>query len=132
MYVYIYIIYTYIHTRVYIYIGKEYSGQNVPVLLEVVLPLEGLSADLTGEGHIVLMAALVDHEVVGLREAPLAVLADELYRALGAHLLPAAELPAVPLCLHRHYREHPYKFPPLLLLVDSLSPFPLPPLSRSC
>lgn len=126
---------THVHacTRVYIYTySKEYSGRNVPVLLEVVLPLEGLSADLTGEGHVVLMAALVDHEVVGLREAPLAVLADELYRALGAHLLPAAELPAVPLCLHRHYREHPYKFPPLLLLVDSLSPFPLPPLSRSC
>lgn len=96
-----------------IYPGNE---KMVPVLLEVVLPLEGLSADLAGEGHVVLMAALVDHEVVGLREAPLAVLADELYRALGAHLLPAAELPAVPLCLHRHYREHPYKFPPLLLL----------------
>ena len=106
---------------------------SVPVLLEVVLPLEGLSADLAGEGHVVLMAALVDHEVVGLREAPLAVLADELYRALGAHLLPPAELPAVPLCLHRHYREHPYKFPPLLLLVESLSLLSLsPPLSLSC
>lgn len=105
---------------------------GVPVLLEIVLPLEGLSADLAGEGHVVLMAALVDHEVVGLREAPLAVLADELYRALGAHLLPPAELPAVPLCLHRHYREHPYKFPPLLLLVESLSLLSLyPPLSLS-
>lgn len=102
------------------------------MLLEIVLPLEGLSADLAGEGHVVLMAALVDHEVVGLREAPLAVLADELYRALGAHLLPPAELPAVPLCLHRHYREHPYKFPPLLLLVESLSLLSLcPPLSLS-
>jgi len=105
---------------------------SVPVLLEIVLPLEGLSADLAGEGHVVLMAALVDHEVVGLGEAPLAVLADELYRALGAHLLPPAELPAVPLCLHRHYREHPYKFPPLLLLVESLSsPFPPTRLSLS-
>lgn len=95
----------------------------VPVLLEIVLPLEGLSADLAGEGHVDLVAALVDHEVVGLGEAPLAVLADVLLvrRALGAHLLPPAELPAVPLCLHRHYREHPYKFPPLLLLVESLS-----------
>jgi hypothetical protein len=103
------------------------------VLLEVVLPLEGLSADLAGEGHVVLMAALVDHEVIGLGETPLAVLADELYRALGAHLLPPAELPAVPLCLHRHYREHPYKFPPLLLLVESLSflSLYLPPLSLS-
>lgn len=102
------------------------------MLLEIVLPLEGLSADLAGEGHVVLMAALVDHEVVGLREAPLAVLADELYRALGAHLLPPAELPAVPLCLHRHYREHPYKFPPLLLLIESLSLLSLyPPLSLS-
>lgn len=105
---------------------------SVPVLLEIVLPLEGLSADLAGEGHVVLMAALVYHEVVGLGEAPLAVLADELYRALGAHLLPPAELPAVPLCLHRHYREHPYKFPPLLLLVESLSsPFPPTRLSLS-
>ncbi|CAD6232542.1 GSCOCG00006941001-RA-CDS [Cotesia congregata] len=85
----------------------------VPVLFKVVLPLEGLSADLAGEGHVVLMTALVYHEVVGLSESPLAVLADELDGALGAHLLPAAELPAVPLCLHRHYREHPYKFPPL-------------------
>lgn len=115
------------HTR-----NERRDGVTLPVLLEVVLPLEGLSADLAGEGHVVLMAALVDHEVVGLREAPLAVLADELYRALGAHLLPPAELPAVPLCLHRHYREHPYKFPPLLLLVESLSLLSLyPPLSLS-
>lgn len=81
------------------------------MLLEIVLPLKGLSADLAGEGYVVLVAALVDHEVVGLCEASLAILANELDGALGSHLLPAAELPAVPLCLHWHYREHPYKFP---------------------
>lgn len=83
------------------------------MLFEIVLSFEGLSADLTGEGHVVLVTALMYHEVIGLGKTPLAVLADELDCALGAHLLPAAELPAVPLCLHRHYREHPYKFPPL-------------------
>lgn len=54
------------------------------MLLEVVLTLEGLSAGLAGEGDVVLVGALVDHEVVGLGEAPLAILAHEL--ALGAHL----------------------------------------------
>lgn len=88
----------------------------LPVLFEVVLALKGFAADLAGEGDVVLVAALVYHEVVGFGEASLAVLADELDGALGTHLLPAAELPAVPLCLHRHYREHPYKFPPLARL----------------
>lgn len=106
------------------------NGVYAPVLLEVVLPLEGFAADLAGEGHVVLVTAFVDHQVVGLGETSLAVLANELDGALGSHLLPPAELPAVPLCLHRHYREHPYKFPPLLrclrLCFSSLSlPFAL-------
>lgn len=71
------------------------------VLLEVVLPLEGLAADLAGEGDVVLVGALVDHEVVGLGEASLAVLADKL--AFGPHPLP--ELPPL-FGLDLHYREH--------------------------
>lgn len=105
------------------------------MLFEVVLPLEGLAADLAGEGHVVLVTALVDHQVVGLGKASLAVLADELDGALGSHLLPPAELPAVPLCLHRHYREHPYKFPPLLRWLTILSVYRLkslpPPAQKS-
>ena len=72
------------------------------MLLEVVLPLEGLAARLAREGDVVLVRALVDHEVVGLGEAALAVLADEL--ALGAHL--AAELGPPLVRLHLHDGEH--------------------------
>lgn len=71
------------------------------MLLEVVLTLERLAADLTREGDVVLVTALVDHQVVRLGEATLAVLADEL--ALGPHL--ASELPPV-VTLHLHNREH--------------------------
>lgn len=99
------------------------------MLFEVVLSFEGFAANLAGEGHVILVAALVDHEVVGLGEASLAVLADELDGALGSHLLPAAELPAVPLCLHWHYREHPYKFPPLPRYASELSRLSLLPFS---
>lgn len=99
--------------------------EYVPVLFKIVLSFEGLSADLTGEGHVVLVTTFMYHEVVGLGKTPLAVLANELNCALGAHLLPAAELPAVPLCLHWHYREHPYNIPTAslrLLDTDSTSP----------
>lgn len=75
---------------------------TAPVLLEVVLPLEGLAARLAREGDVVLVRALVDHEVVGLGEAALAVLADEL--ALGAHLAPELGPPLVR--LHLHDGEH--------------------------
>lgn len=57
------------------------------MLFEVVLPLETLSAHLTTEREFgTLVRPLVDHEVVGLGEPPLAVLAHEL--ALGPHLSP--------------------------------------------
>lgn len=71
------------------------------MLFEVILPLERLAADLAGEGDVILVAALVNHQVVGFGEAALAILADEL--ALGPHL--AAELPPV-VTLHLHNREH--------------------------
>lgn len=82
------------------------------MLLKVVLPFEGLAANLAGKGNVVLVAAFVYHEVIGFCETTLAVLAHELYAALGAHLLSPREFPAVPLRFHGHYREHPYKFPP--------------------
>lgn len=72
------------------------------MLLEVVLALERLAARLAREGDVVLVGALVDHEVVRLGEAALAVLADEL--ALGAHLAPKLRPPLVR--LHLHDGEH--------------------------
>ena len=71
------------------------------MLLEVVLALEGLAAGLAREGDVVLVGTLVDHEVVGLGEAPLAVLADEF--ALCSHFAP--ELTTV-LRLNGHYGKH--------------------------
>lgn len=72
-----------------------------PVLLQVVLTFERLATGLTGEGDVILVCPLVDHEVVGLGKPALAVLADEL--ALGPHL--ATELPTV-VRLNGHYGEH--------------------------
>ena len=37
------------------------------MLFQVVLSLEGFAADLTSVGDVVTMAALVNHEIVGLR-----------------------------------------------------------------
>lgn len=73
------------------------------MLLEVVLTLEALAANLAGEGEFgALVGALMDHEVVGLGKAALAVLADKL--AFGAHL-PSELAPAV-LVLYLHDGEH--------------------------
>lgn len=72
------------------------------MLLQVVLPLEGLATRLARERDVVLVRALVDHEVVGLGEATLTILADEL--ALGAHLTPEFRPPLVR--LHLHDGEH--------------------------
>lgn len=72
------------------------------MLLEVVLSLEGLAANLAGPRHVVFMGALVDHQVVRFREPPLAKLADEL--AFRSVHFPA-ELPPV-LRLNLHDREH--------------------------
>lgn len=71
------------------------------MLLEVILTLERLAADLARERDVILVTALVNHQVVRLGKATLAVLADEL--ALGPHL--ASELPPV-VTLHLHNREH--------------------------
>lgn len=81
------------------------------MLFQVILPLERLAADLTGERDVVLVTALVDHQVVGLGEAALAVLADKF--TLGSHF--AAKLPPV-VTLHLHNREHGGRCP---LLVGS-------------
>lgn len=80
---------------------RNSSPPAASVLLQVVLPLEGLAAGLAGEGDVVLVRALVDHQVVRLGEAALAVLAHEL--ALGAHL--ASELSPL-VRLNGHYGEH--------------------------
>lgn len=77
--------------------------EGLPVLLEVVLPLEALPADLAGEGELGrFVRPFVDHEVVWFGEAALAVLADVL--ALGPHLAP--ELAPAVLVLNLHYGEH--------------------------
>ena len=39
---------------------------KVPVLLEIVLPFEAFAAHVAGVGDVVAMAALVNHQVVGL------------------------------------------------------------------
>mgnify|MGYP002049908675 CR=1 FL=1 len=52
-------------------------GVRVLVVPEMVLPPEGLATDITGKGSFVRVGPLVDHEVVGLGELAVAVLADE-------------------------------------------------------
>jgi len=75
------------------------------VLLKVILPLEGLSAGLAGERDVILVTPLVDHQVVGLGEAALAVLADKL--ALGPHLASEFGTVGVPiLSFYWHNRKH--------------------------
>lgn len=73
------------------------------MLLEVVLPLEALAADLAAERQLgALVRPLVYHQVVALGEPALAVLADEL--AFSTHL--PAELSAAHVVLNLHYRKH--------------------------
>lgn len=76
------------------------------MLFEVVLALEGLSADFAGKRDVVLVAAFVNHKIVRFGEPALTVLADEVDRTFRPHFLPTAKLPAVALRLHRHNREH--------------------------
>jgi hypothetical protein len=83
----------------------EYFARCLPVLLKVILPLEGLSASLAGERDVILVTPLVDHQVVGFGEAALAVFADEL--ALGTHLASEFGSVGVPiLSFYWHNREH--------------------------
>lgn len=72
-----------------------------PVLLQVVLSFEGLATSLTGKRDVIFVRPLVDHQVVGLGEPALAVLADEL--AFGPHL--TAEFPTI-VGLNGHYGKH--------------------------
>lgn len=57
-------------------------GVDVTVIPQMVLSPEGLSADVARVGALVGVSPLVDEQVVGLGELPVAVLADELL--LGA------------------------------------------------
>lgn len=54
----------------------------------MVLPPEGLVADIAGVGPLVRVRALVDQQVVGLGEMPAAELAHKLLLGLGGQ--PAA------------------------------------------
>ena len=60
---------------------------DVLVVTEMVLPPEGLTTDVTGEGPLVCVGSLVDEKVVALGELSVAVLAD-------VALLGAAETPS--------------------------------------
>jgi len=53
-------------------------GVNVPVIPQMILPPEGLAANVAGIGPLVRVGSLVDEQIVGLGELPVAVLADEL------------------------------------------------------
>ena len=52
-------------------------GVDILVIPKVVLSPECLAAHVAGEGPLVGVRTLVDHEVVGLGELPVAELADE-------------------------------------------------------
>ena len=50
-------------------------GVDVPVVPQVVLPPKGLATDTTGKGSLIGVSALMDEQVVGLGELPVAELA---------------------------------------------------------
>lgn len=75
---------------------------DLPMLTQVILPLETFPTDLAAKGQLrALVGALVYHQVVGLGESALAVLADEL--ALGAQFTP--KVPCV-ILVDLHHGEH--------------------------
>ncbi|CAL4088006.1 unnamed protein product, partial [Meganyctiphanes norvegica] len=51
-------------------------AMDVLMVTKMILPPEGLATDVTGEGPLICVCPLVDHEVVALGELPVAVLAD--------------------------------------------------------
>ena len=68
-------------------------GVNVLVVPEMVLSSKCLAAHITGEGAFISVCPLVDHNIVGLGELAVAVLADEPLLgpgrpALGVHVEP--------------------------------------------
>lgn len=54
-------------------------GVDVSVVTKMVLPAEGLSANITIEGSLIGVGPLVDEKVVGFGELSVAVLADETF-----------------------------------------------------
>lgn len=56
---------------------------NLPMISEMVLPPEGLSANVTGVWPFVGVGPLVDQEVVTFGELAVAILANELFLRSG-------------------------------------------------
>ena len=52
-------------------------GVDVPVVTQVVLPPKGLATHITGKWPLIRMGPLMDEQVVGLSELPVAELANE-------------------------------------------------------
>jgi hypothetical protein len=101
----------------YCHCNKRRQGRNYPsvrsplppyalitsVLFEVVLAFESSAAHLTAESQLgALVGPLVDHQVVGLGELPLAIFADEF--VLGAHF--STELAPTNVVVNLYYRKH--------------------------
>jgi len=63
---------------------RFFLGMNVPVVPQVVLPPEGLAADIAGVGPLVSVSSLVNQQVVGLGELSVTELANELFFGFGA------------------------------------------------
>jgi hypothetical protein len=85
--------------------GAKIDTKNflLPVLFEVVLAFESSAAHLTAESQLgALVGPLVDHQVVGLGELPLAIFADEF--VLGAHF--STELAPTNVVVNLYYRKH--------------------------
>ena len=70
-------------------------GVDVLVVPQVVLPPEGLAADVAGEWSLICVCSLVDHHVVGLGELAVAELADEPLLRSGGPALPRHVQPRV-------------------------------------
>lgn len=76
---------------------------NSPVLTQIITLLEVLATDLTGICYLWgFVRALVYHQIVGLGETPLAILANEL--TLRTHL--ATEIRPAVIVVDSHYSKH--------------------------
>lgn len=77
------------------------------MLFEVVLAFEASAAHLATERQLgTLVGPLVDHQIIGFGELPLAVLADEL--VFGAHF--STELAPTDVVVDLYYRKHRARF----------------------
>lgn len=82
---------------------EEKNRIDLPVLFQIILPFEALSAHLTAERYFwTFVAALVYHQVVRLGESTLTVLADVF--AFGPHF--SAEFSTAHVVVQLHYRKH--------------------------